>query len=80
MLLNKTSNYSYTSIFITICLELITIPTEFLKKSFLLNLHILSKIKKTKFHSFICTLRESIRLFILKKLARTGIEPVTLGL
>jgi hypothetical protein len=57
MLLNKTSNYSYTSIFITICLELITIPTEFLKKSFLLNLHILAKIKKTKFHSFIGTLR-----------------------
>ena len=80
MLLNKTSNYSYTSIFITICLELITIPTEFLKKSFLLNLRILAKIKKTNFHSFVYTLRESIRVSILKKLARTGIEPVTLGL
>jgi len=47
MLFNKTSNYSYTSIFITICLELITIPTEFLKKKFSFGF-VYTTIKRTE--------------------------------
>ena len=80
MLLNKTSNYSYTSIFITICLELITITTEFLKKSFLLHLYTLVKKKENKIPFVHLKYQWNYSSVCLKKLARTGIEPVTLGL
>ena len=59
MLFNKTSNYSYTSIFITICLELITIPTEFLQKKFSFGF-VPTNIKRTE--SFIRSIIVSWKL------------------
>ena len=63
MLFNKTSNYSYSNIFIPICLELIVIQEMFFgRKVFCAYLYNLPNIR------------------IVYRLARTGFEPVTLGL